>query len=297
MFSIFRRTPILPVLALLSFFQTVHSQQTASTEVGPFYDEVGIMVDGSFVPGIDAAEGLLAGNPVLFENHSGDYLPVLKPDGSTQVTYNEFSAISGTATLLDVEGQGTRVTLSLDGLIPEGVYTIWTDYYAAPGFTPDFAHELGAGALAYDANNPPANPNDFVGNVLVAGANGRGVLETIQPAGSVSWFTTELGDMMGFEVPAYALDAPVFELDLFVAYHIDSNTWGPRPGAGEGFDAFDATWVGQGVAAFVVPEPSAWSVLMLGGIGLLMMPRRRSRFASLRGSKLGITRSGGLSTG
>jgi hypothetical protein len=263
-FQFLRITTLLLVLTLTFVHQRIAcAQRTASTDVVPFFDEVGIIVDGNFIPGFEATPEQLAGNPVLFENHSEDHLPIYRPDGSTQVTYADFAEIEGTATIAEVDS-GTEVTIDLSGLIPNGIYTIWADYFQSPGFTPDFAHELGVGALGYDGDNPPADPDAFVGNRIVADDNGHGQLVAIQPPGPPSWFTTELGETVSFEVSSFMLDPPVFELDLVAAYHQDGNTWGTRPGAGEGFDAFDATWVGQGIGVFVVPEPCSTSLAILG---------------------------------
>ena len=272
-----RTGPVLllgPTLAVLLFGQSqvVHAQRSASATFGTFIDEVGIMVDGTFIPGLEATEEQLAGNPPLFENHSEDHLLFLMPDGTTPVTYNDIANVTGTLTVLDVGEQGTQVTMSADGLLPGGLYTAWIDLFQAPGFTPDFAHELAAGALGYDTSNPPQNPNDYMGNVFTADANGHGEIEAIQPPGPTSWFTTEVID--GFEVPPYVLDAPVAEFDIILAYHIDGNTYGDAPGVGEGFDAFDGTFVGYGAAA-VVPEPSSLGLLSLGMLSILAYRRRR----------------------
>ena len=164
------------------------------------------------------------------------------PDGITPVRYEDVADISGMLTILDVGDQGTQVMIEVDGLIPDGLYTVWADFYQAPGFTPDFAHELALGALGYDSNNPPTNPAGYVGNVIRADADGHGALDVVQPAGVGSWYTV----VDGFGIPNYVLDAPVAEFHTVLAYHIDGKSWGARAGEAEGFDAFDATWVGIG---------------------------------------------------
>jgi hypothetical protein len=277
------------VLAFMMAFSPAGlAQRSASTDMMPYFDEVSINVDGDFIPVVEATPEQLATNPTLFEDHSDDHFPVLKPDGVTQVTYNEFGTITGAASILEVANAGTLVTVELSGLIPGGIYTIWNDYFAAPGFTPDFAHELGLGALGYDGNNPPANPLEFDANRIVADGAGRGQVEVLQPPGPPSWFSTELGDSQGFEIPEYALDPPVFELDLVVAYHLDGNTWGPRPGAAEGMDSFDETWVGQGIGVFVVPEPHSAT---LAALGILLVPALR-RTSAIKAKKCSSGRNG-----
>ena len=246
------------LLVLLGVFAEAHAQRTASSSFGTFLDEVGIMVDGAFVPGLEATEAQLSANPPLFENHTEDHLSVLMPDGTTPVRYSDIANVMGTLTVLDVGAQGTQVSIDVEGLLPGGLYTAWIDLYQSPGFTSDFAHELAVGALGYDTANPPANPLNFVGNVIVADAMGHAQLEMIQPAGPASWFTTDLVD--GFEVPPYVLDSPVSEFHVVLAYHTDGMSWGPRPGAGAGFDAFDSTWVAYSGA--FVPEPSAMVIAL-----------------------------------
>ncbi len=232
--------------------QIAHAQRTASSTVHSFLDDVGIMVDGAYISGLDVTEAQLATNPSLFENYTESHAPVFMPDGTSPVRYNDIVNTRGTLTVLDIGEQGTQVTMNVDGLIPGGLYTAWADLYQAPGFTPDFAYELALSALGYDSNNPPANPVDYAGNVIRADANGHGGLDVIQPAGAASWYTV----VDGFEIPAYVLDPPVAEFHAVLAYHIDGVSWGPRAGAPEGFDAFDGTWVGLG-GAFVanLPQP------------------------------------------
>ncbi len=145
------------VILLLGQNQIAHAQRTASGTFGTFLDEFEIMVNGTFVPGPEATAEQLAGNPPLFEVHSGNNQPVTMPDGTTQVTYNDVANLSGTLTVLEVGEQGTQVTVSADGLIPGGLYTAWLDFFEAPGFTPDFAHELAAGVahgLALSLHSP-----------------------------------------------------------------------------------------------------------------------------------------------
>ena len=258
--------------AVFAQSQIAHAQRNASSTFVSFLDEVGIMVDGAFVPGFDVTEAQLATNPELFENHTETHAPVLMPDGTTPVRYNDIANISGTLSVSDVGEPGTRVTINADGLIPGGLYTVWAVFFQAPGFTPDYAHQLALGALGYDSNNPPANPVDYVGNVIRADANGHGELDVIQSPGDASWFTV----VDGFEIPPYVLDAPVAEFHTVLAYHIDGMSWGPRAGAPEGFDAFDETWVSLG-GSFVVPEPSTSTLVAFGLLGLLGQRRKKSR--------------------
>ena len=68
----FHRGSCLPILAVLlvGYSSIAHAQRTASSTFHSFLDEVGIMVDGAFVPGFELTDAQLATNPSLFENHS-----------------------------------------------------------------------------------------------------------------------------------------------------------------------------------------------------------------------------------
>ena len=157
-------------------------------------------------------------------------------DQRQQLTLDDFDNVSGTMHIQELL-DGTRVTFELSGLIPNGVYTLWADYYAAPGFTEDFAHEQALGALgAADGSE----------NIFTAAADGSISFSAVMPAGPLSWFTIA----EGFEAPLYVLDAPVAQFAVWGAYHIDGKTWGPFPDA-EG--VMDETWVGHFVT-LVSPE-------------------------------------------
>ena len=72
---------------------------------------------------------------------------------------------------------GTRLTLDVSGLIPNGVYSVWSDFYKAPGLTPDFANSIAFGAFgATDGNQ----------NTFTASAIGTAHFEGIQPPGPMS---------------------------------------------------------------------------------------------------------------
>jgi hypothetical protein len=251
--------------------QAIYAQRTATTSYGTFFFETAIMVDGTFVPGHEATPAQLATNPLLFENHTADHKPIFMPGGTTQVRYNDLANVNGTARIREV-AEGTEVSVDVDGLVPGGLYSTWIDLFRAPGFTPDAAHELGVTALGYDANNPPADPQAYTGNVFRADASGHGEIVGIQPAAPFSWFATGL--VPGLEVPEYLLDSPVHQAFVILSYHQDDNTWGLRPGSGEGLDAFDGTWTGYAGAGFTIPEPSSLILLGLGALGALVHWKR-----------------------
>ncbi len=142
--------------------------------------------------------------------------PVLAPDGH-QLSLSELADVTGSATL-KCDAQGTRVTTHLSGLVPNGVYTIWLLTFEAPGFTPDFAHLIGEGALG----SADGSQNSFV-----ASPSGRASLSARQVAGPLSEFG---------EVTGCLFDE--FEFHLVGAYHPDGLTYGATPGPADAPNPF-----------------------------------------------------------
>lgn len=259
---------------LLGLSQVALGQRTDTAPFELWLNEVVFFEDGNKVHGLEATEEQLGADPLLFENHTEDHAPVLLADGVTQAKYSDLASLMGTMTLTELGEQGTRINISVEGLIPNGLYSAYADVYEPPGFTPDFAHSIGAGALGYPTDNPPADPFDYVGNVFTADANGRGELEVVQSPVGLSWFDNGL--IEDFVFPAYVLDPPMGEFTVLLNYHIDGTGSGPRPSAPEGFDAFDGTWIGYSFSTFIVPEPSCLSFAFVA-LPLLILAKRRSR--------------------
>jgi hypothetical protein len=195
---------------------------------------------------------------LLFEAHTPAHEPVLAPpyniDPSLrhQITLDEFDSISGTGHIEKVAG-GTRLTLEVTGLIPNGVYSIWSDFYVPPGLTPDFVNSIALGSFG---------ATDGSENTFVAGADGTAHFEGIQPAGPMSMF----GD-----APPYVLDPPVSEYYAFLAYHINGQTYGGEPAP----PGLEQTFVVQGMAGFIstIPEPSTVALLAFG-LAAVALPSR-----------------------
>jgi hypothetical protein len=165
------------------------------------------------------------------------------PSLRQHLTLDDFDDVGGTGHIERVAG-GTRLTLDITGLIPNGVYTVWSDLYVAPGLTPDFANSIALGSFG---------ATDGSENTFVAGADGTAQFEGIQPAGPMSIF----GD-----APAYVLDPPVSEYYAFLAYHINGQTYGGEPAPG----GLEQTFVVQGMAGFfsTIPEPNTLAVVLIG---------------------------------
>jgi hypothetical protein len=230
------------------------SVRSASGGVEATFMEVGTMVDGVFTVPTE-------GDQLMFEGHTEAHKPVLAPpydlpdEQRHHVTMEEFNQAAGTMQV-EEEGEGTLVTMELTGLIPNGVYTFWADFYSAPGFTDDFANELAIGALG---------PVDGSGNTVVASSDGAASVKTMMPAGPTSWAIAEMGLPVGdFEVPSYVLDAPVADFMVWGAYHIDGKQWGPRPGQGENAAAFDETWVSHFFSVAKNPDLIELKILSSG---------------------------------
>ncbi len=96
---------------------------------------------------------------LLFEGHSPAHEPVLAPPYNLapaqrqHLTLNDFDNVAGAGHIERVAG-GTRLTLDVSGLIPNGVYSVWSDFYIAPGLTPDFANSIAFGAFGAGRRQP-----------------------------------------------------------------------------------------------------------------------------------------------
>jgi hypothetical protein len=142
--------------------------------------------------------------------------PVKAPDGH-QITLGEFNMASGQASVKCIQA-GTHVVIHLEGLIPNGVYTIWTMTLKSPGYDGTFANVIGVGALGA----PDGSQNAFT-----ASAHGMASLSVTAPGGNLS-AVGSVGNCFNSE----------FEVLLSTAYHLDGLTHGGVPGD-------EATWVFQ----------------------------------------------------
>lgn len=151
---------------------------------------------------------------LLFDNRG--HTPVLAPDGH-QVTLGEYSMAKGWADIKCIN-KGTHVVVHAQGLIPNGVYTIWTLVFKSPGFDGTFANLIGNGALGA----PDGSENAFT-----ASPDGTASFSIIMPAENLSIFGS-VGNCLGSS----------YEVHLVAAYHSDNMTHGSSPGA-------PTTWVVQ----------------------------------------------------
>jgi hypothetical protein len=137
--------------------------------------------------------------------------PVVTPGGEP-VTLQAFEAVHGRVSVACVDG-GVRVKLNMEGLIPNGVYSIWIATFGPQGFDPAAPerNRVGLGALG---------ARDGSESFFVASAAGTGTLAATTPAGPLSTFG---------EIGACPL-TETGEWHVVGAYHIDGQTHGPEPG-------------------------------------------------------------------
>ena len=166
----------------------------------------------------------------LYNKNGGQHLPIMTPDGMHQVTLGEFSAISGDASI-KCTNMGTHVVMHLKNLIPNGVYTIWTLTFKAPGYDGTFTNRIGFGALG-------AIEGDRNTNAFTADENGEASISVMRSAGHLDT-DGSVNPHPNYEVPNCLAD--VFETHLALAYHL--NNIPAAPGA-------PPTWVVQGYYQF-----------------------------------------------
>ena len=145
-------------------------------------------------------------------NVTAPYTQVIAPDGHA-VTLNEFHMVSGWADVKCINS-GTHVVVHLQGLIPNGVYTLWAMRFnsANPG-PPDGVGALGA--------------PDGSGNVLKVNSEGTADLSVIMPGGNLSIF----GSLPNCWSSTY-------KVMVAGAYHLDRQTHGSSPGGSGGFSTY-----------------------------------------------------------
>ena len=162
-------------------------------------------------------------------------MPVLAPSAGKsksprhQITVGEFRKASGTIAAKCIDG-GTRVALSLSGLIPHGVYTVWV---AKPDPTDQTHMKMsGVGAIGKE---------DGSQNSFTADEDGEAYISAVTPGGELS--------TMGNIANCWLTGEPMVQ--IAGVYHIDGKTHGPVIGP-------DGTYVGQFAFVFAqMPPPGA----------------------------------------
>lgn len=196
--------------------------------------------DGPVFPRIEKDEIITV--PIFVENESGqtpveenDMLfeirkknPVVDRNGK-QLTFGEFSTVRGKISIEGQEG-GTRVSLELTGLIPNGLYTIWNVTFHEPGFDPTKEENniRGVGVIG---------KSDGSESYFRASSAGTGSISAFTPAGALSMFGNIAAQPFKDEV----------EWHIVGAYHMDDLSHGPDLGPdGTAVEQFAFTFKPQG---------------------------------------------------
>lgn len=154
--------------------------------------------------------------------------PALAPDGH-QLTVGEFNHVSGNGTLRCVRN-GTRVNLHVSGLVPNGVYTVWTLVFNGPfpagpnGAKPaPFGNLVGLGPLGAHSGTE---------NHFQADANGEGDISALVRPGAL-YAEPPPPFLPGmYNIQGCLLDE--VEVHMVGVYHFDSMTYGSGPGYNHG---------------------------------------------------------------
>ncbi len=168
---------------------------------------------------------------LLYNKNGGQHVPIMTPDGLHQVTYGEFKMASGMAKIKCINA-GTHVVMQLKGLIPHGVYSLWTLIFEAPGFDGTMNNRIGFGALGAIEGNK--NSNSFI-----ADDEGNASISIIRAAGKLE-VDGSVNPEPDYEGVPNCLSEE-FETHLALAYHLNNIAAGP--GA-------PPTWVVQGAFIF-----------------------------------------------
>lgn len=120
-----------------------------------------------------------------------------------QLTAGEWVQATGEAEVTCIE-EGTQYDFRFEGLVPNGVYTIW--HFPATG----------AGALASHTND--------INNVFTAAASGTTTFSVIGTAGLMTFN----GSVTECTRPLRSSDP--MRILFVVVYHIDNRSWGTTPG-------------------------------------------------------------------
>ncbi len=160
------------------------------------------------------------GDATLLWNNRG-HTPIIAPDGH-QVTRGEFNGVTGTANVTYIN-QGTSIAINLQGLVPNGVYSIWVLTFKLPGFHNSFANLIGNGALGL---------NSEVKNTFTASSAGTASLSARMQAQSLSIFGS-IGNCLCSE----------YEVHLMAAYHSNNLIQNGTPGD-------PSSWITQFVFPF-----------------------------------------------
>ena len=146
-------------------------------------------------------------NSNLYEERT--HAQIFGPDGHP-VTWGEWNRVTGSAKI-NCTGQGTRLNVNIEGLIPNGVYSLWVMPFQPPGFDTAYTNVSGFGS---------AGENNGSENVFTASSSGSARFHVTHPAGALSSFGSVSGCMASDE----------YEVHFVGIYHIDGKPGTTTPG-------------------------------------------------------------------
>jgi hypothetical protein len=149
----------------------------------------------------------LSDNSNLYEKRT--HAQILGPDGHP-ITWGEWNRVTGSAKV-NCTGQGTRLNVSIDGLIANGIYSMWVMPFQPPGFDTAYTNVSGFGA---------AGAPDGSENVFKASSTGSARFHVSIPAGPLSSF----GSVSG------CIPSDEYEVHFVGIYHIDGKPGTTTPG-------------------------------------------------------------------
>ena len=117
-----------------------------------------------------------SGETTLLWNSHG-HVPILAPDGH-KLTMGEFNDASGKAAVTYLH-EGTKIEINLQGLIPNGIYSISILTFKLPGLHGSFGNPIGRGTLGLNGGNE---------HIFTAASDGTASLSAIVYAQSLSGF-------------------------------------------------------------------------------------------------------------
>ena len=144
---------------------------------------------------------------LLFENRT--HAPILDRNES-QLTWGDFRSVGGTIIVQGLD-EGTTISLSMNGLIPNGLYTVWNVTFKSPGFSLEEDNLIGVGVMG---------SKDGSESFFRADENGNGTFTGSVESGALS--------MMG-QIEKYPFKDEV-EWHVVGSYHMDDQTHGPDLG-------------------------------------------------------------------
>ena len=150
---------------------------------------------------------------LLYKPFGGDFYPILAPDGH-HITLEEWSTAQATS-IISCNGSTTNYSLTMTGLIPNGVYTVWNFIYAS-------SKKPGNDVIGNIAGGP-LGPSDGSKNAFTASETGSASLD----------FGVSGGEQLSFGNQPNCAITDAGGSIMVILYHIDGQTYGPQDGPGE----------------------------------------------------------------